>query len=118
MSESTMPSRIFPRQPLAQRQDAVEMIIHRVQHPLDLLVGEKPPVGQRESRAPALAEAEAQPLFEFGHVKRNRRGRGVEHALRSGQAAGFDDCPENAQETNVDIGEASHAVSFVLILPK
>jgi hypothetical protein len=62
------------RESLAQGQDAVEVVVHRVQHPLDLLVGQEPPVGERESRPPALAQAKAEPFLEFGHVKRNRRG--------------------------------------------
>lgn len=58
-----------PGKALTQRQDAVKMVIQRVEHPFDLLIGHIAPVGQHETRPAALTKPEAETFFQLAHMQ-------------------------------------------------
>ncbi|MCY1421250.1 hypothetical protein D9M71_368990 [compost metagenome] len=69
-----------------------------------LLVEQLALAGQAESRAPAMAEAQAHLPFQLAHVGADGRGGKVQLLLRSGKALVADHAGENAQEFQVGHG--------------
>src|SRR5688572_21931178 len=75
------------------------------------LIDELALLRQAESRSPALAKPQTQPMLQRRHVRADRRLADIELDLRGGKAAGLHDFGENAQQSKITLAQiGEHAV--------
>src|SRR6185436_12399180 len=75
------------------------------------LIDQLPLLGQAEAGPATLAEPQAEPMLQRGHVRADGRLADIELNLRSGKAAGFHDFRENTQQSKVALAQVrKHAV--------
>ncbi|MNR25281.1 hypothetical protein D3C85_1424210 [compost metagenome] len=64
-----------------------------------------PFVGQRKTGAAALAQTDAEALFQIAHVQADRRAADAEHAFRRREAAALGHGLEQAQQADIEIAD-------------
>ncbi|MCY1440278.1 hypothetical protein D9M71_565460 [compost metagenome] len=78
-------------------------------------------LGQGEAGSPALAQAQAEALFQVAHLLADGRAADAQHALGSGEAAALHHAAEDAQQANVEIADLRQgfgaAAAHGLVIP-
>ncbi|MCY1354371.1 hypothetical protein D9M69_407460 [compost metagenome] len=70
-------------------------------------------LGQGEAGAAALAQAQAEALFQVAHLLADRRAADAQHALRRGEAAAFHHAAEDPQQADVEVADLGQRVLAV-----
>src|SRR5690606_14559018 len=72
-------------------------------------------LGQGETGAPALAQAQSQALLQIAHLLTDGRAADAQHAFRSGEAAAFDDAAKQAQQTDIEVADLGQWIGAATI---